>query len=660
MPLVVASSFNPFTYEEMVRPIAIMDTAHQQLDTSYQTLSTQAATLANVLDPEKDAELYKTYNTFTGDLDKAAGDLAARGVNASSMKNLAKLRAAYATQIQPIEASYKRKLDDIKTQREALAKDNTLKFSYDASTTPISAYYNNPGLSYKQISMDKLTKSVSEIAKNYAKRILHEPSEWGATAEGQFLQRVIRQGLDDSDIEAALTGQNPALAQILQSALASAGADQFSPEVQQAALNAAVNGLRAGFGQDKIDTRVNDPYRIPLSAQRLRNAQLDEQLKWQRLLNDKLGGSGKTTKDANGQEQFVPGNNLNIFQDLRYAIDDRADADAYKDRVKELDNDIKNLKTGQAVKAHIDRGDLGTFKTDYLTYLDRRSLDQIVEKYDLDVQKTKVDNTGKASYLSDDEYADAVVEALTNMQKSMGDTYRPKQGTRLKLRMDKDKRYLLSTIRDAITGGEIFSEAFHKGNDKALNTVIHAEGYNSLKQMRKKYNKTHENKEFDTDDQMLNAIFASDDTDMMIDTANGDITIRDNNNDLTIRLDGSLIGSLDLVSPVSPLFLGGTEVPNYGLNIAESLDILTKIQNSGDDNHIKLNIGDQEYILEGEALDQVKAQAYGHLSNAFLRFNNTYARKGSGTDSKMTWNGDDMSSELAQAWQNEEVENGNQ
>lgn len=636
MPLVVTSQFNPFTYEEMIKPIGVMDTAHQQLDTAYQTLSTKAATLANVLDPDKDAELYKTYNTFTGDLDKAAGDLAARGVNASSMKNLAKLRAAYATQIQPIEASYKRKLDDIKTQREALAKDNTLKFSYDASTTPISAYYNNPVLSYKQISMDKLTKSVSEIAKNYAKRILHEPSEWGATAEGQFLQRVIRQGLDDSDIEAALTGQNPALAQILQSSLASAGADQFSPEVQQAALNAAVNGLRAGFGQDKIDTRVNDPYRIPLSAQRLRNAQLDEQLKWKRLLNNKLGGS--------------PGNNLNIFQDLRYAIDDRVDADAYKERAKELNSDIQNIKKGQTVKSNINAGGETPGNLDYLTYLDRRSLDQIVEKYDLDVQKTKVDNAGNASSLSDDEYADAVVEALTNMQKSMGDTYRPKQGTRLKLRMDKDKRYLLSTMRDAITGGEVFSEAFHKGNDKALNTVIHAEGYNSLKQMRKKYNKTHENKEFDTDDQMLNAIFASDDTDMMIDTTNGDITIRDNNNNLTIRLDGSLIGSLDLVSPVSPLFLGGTEVPNYGLNIAESLDILTKIQNSGDDNHIKLNIGDQEYILEGEALDQVKAQAYGHLSNAFLRFNNTYARKGSDTDRKMTWNGDDMSSELAQAW----------
>ena len=88
------AKFKPFSYQEMLAPIASYQEAYDKLSEEYATLDVMAADVAAKLsnNPE-DQGLKDLYNQFNTKLQEASNALSTTGLNSSTKRDLAKLKA---------------------------------------------------------------------------------------------------------------------------------------------------------------------------------------------------------------------------------------------------------------------------------------------------------------------------------------------------------------------------------------------------------------------------------------------------------------------------------------------------------------------------------------------------------------------------------------
>jgi len=55
------SKFNPFSYQELLQPVAMADTAHKELEASMGDLSTNAGKWSGLINPTTESDVYNTY-----------------------------------------------------------------------------------------------------------------------------------------------------------------------------------------------------------------------------------------------------------------------------------------------------------------------------------------------------------------------------------------------------------------------------------------------------------------------------------------------------------------------------------------------------------------------------------------------------------------------
>ena len=64
MNLVINSKFRPFTYDEMVKPLAQYKEAYDKVEQEYSNLAIQTEALKSMIDKDKDGDLYNLYNNL--------------------------------------------------------------------------------------------------------------------------------------------------------------------------------------------------------------------------------------------------------------------------------------------------------------------------------------------------------------------------------------------------------------------------------------------------------------------------------------------------------------------------------------------------------------------------------------------------------------------
>lgn len=169
--ITINSRFNPFTYQELLAPVAAETAAHRAAEESYAALDAEAAQWENILDPIKDKELYDQYRNYRQGIADMADKLNYEGYYQNAYKDTLAKKSQYMQDIAPIKNAYDRWQTDIKTQAEAKAKDPTRIFDIDANTLSTQDYYNNRGLNANtaQVSGELLRTQVLQTAKEYAK-----------------------------------------------------------------------------------------------------------------------------------------------------------------------------------------------------------------------------------------------------------------------------------------------------------------------------------------------------------------------------------------------------------------------------------------------------------------------------------------------------------
>ena len=166
--LVINSRFRPFSYQEMLAPVAQATQAHQALEDAYSELNTNASIWEGLANKKSDSITYQRYKDFADALKTQADELAANGLTPTSRQAMSNLRARYAKEIVPIEQAYQRRAEQIAEQRKA---GNQMIHSYDASTTSLDEFLGNPSLSYKSIDRAKLLQESTTLMSQFANEL---------------------------------------------------------------------------------------------------------------------------------------------------------------------------------------------------------------------------------------------------------------------------------------------------------------------------------------------------------------------------------------------------------------------------------------------------------------------------------------------------------
>lgn len=293
--LINNARFRPFSYQELLQPIVIADTAHKELEETYNELRTKANVWEEMANKQTDPYAYKMYKTFSNDLEEQAGQLAREGLTPASRQNMLKMRQRYSSDIVPIEQAYKRRQELIDEQRKASMVNPSLMYDVDFSMTSLDDLISNPNLSYTPVSGDDLYKKGKEAAISSSSRLL----EVMPALQGQYWK--IRQGYGADAANKFLVDQAniPELNQAINRIVSQSGVTSAN---KSRATDYVISGMMSGMSY-KESYQANREYEDPAERERLNLAK--EQFEWtkDKWEDEQLGAklpNGDRVKDIGG------------------------------------------------------------------------------------------------------------------------------------------------------------------------------------------------------------------------------------------------------------------------------------------------------------------------------------------------------------------------
>lgn len=261
--IVINSKFKPFSYQEMLQPVAQATEVHRDIETQMGDVSQQADMLKGLLNEQTDKESFKRYKDFSTNLEAQANELASQGLTQGSMQNLINLKRNYATQIVPIQNAYNKRQQDIKTQQDLRIKDSSLMFDRDAKVTSLDQYLENPDLGFNSLSANEIYATASKDFANLAKNI-QQGEQWNTILGGQYYERKIQEGYTPEQIGMLVAQDEKApkeLRDLYNSTLETYMSRGQWDEQQQQSIRDAINRSASyGIGNIKTDLQSNKDY----------------------------------------------------------------------------------------------------------------------------------------------------------------------------------------------------------------------------------------------------------------------------------------------------------------------------------------------------------------------------------------------------------------
>lgn len=337
-----ATVFEPFTYDEIYKPLQESTAVHNQIADAYAELDAKASVWENMANKATDVKTYNQYMKYANDLRNNVNELASHGLNTNSRNAFRQMFRRYQQEITPIENAYKTRAEQAKQQMDWHAKDPTVMFNFDAASMSLDDYLANPQMQYQAISGQALTQRVGNAVANL-KNQLRNVTGWAHTAEGQMLERIEQYGLTQEDMSLIRNNPSayPAITKLISDVVSSSGVGQWTDKdgnVREDSINQALNyayeGLWQGIGQSKQvaqrDAGYITPYQRWQMARQAENDKFNNLLKLKKAGILNADGTPKTEDDIrNGLYLPVPGN---------------ADPKAEKARRKQLDRDLDKIQ----------------------------------------------------------------------------------------------------------------------------------------------------------------------------------------------------------------------------------------------------------------------------------------------------------------------------
>ena len=267
--LVANSTFQPFSYQELLAPIMDMSNYHEKLNEEYDKLSSQADILEAMGSDDRDnhSGAYGRYKNYSNTLKKEAEELYKFGLNSESRRRLSDLRRMYNTDIVPIQNAWNKRDEETKMQTAAYMQNPSLMFTRDANKTSLDEYIKNPTGGFGVINGANITAQMATMANNLAKQIRSGHAE---NIDAYTKNYITKYGLDENFIRN--WRNSPALTKMFEQVMQANG---VTPEALDGSLNAqsiidrstryAEMGMWNAMGEDK--SQIMEDYGARLNAQ---------------------------------------------------------------------------------------------------------------------------------------------------------------------------------------------------------------------------------------------------------------------------------------------------------------------------------------------------------------------------------------------------------
>lgn len=224
MPIRISSQFRPMTYDELSKPLIQATEAQMALEDQYSAMQTEAAKWQQLANEQTDHRAYAQLKAYSDDLSAQADVLLKQGLSPSTRAAMLDMKRRYATDVTPVEQAYNKREQLIKEQRDAMLKDQTLRFSTNFSNVSLDQLLANPNLQYQALSGNAIAKRVGDVASNYAKAISNDPQlskvmndqYWQLREQlGYTPQQILLEATNDPNAPSELRGIREAIHQEL-------------------------------------------------------------------------------------------------------------------------------------------------------------------------------------------------------------------------------------------------------------------------------------------------------------------------------------------------------------------------------------------------------------------------------------------------------------
>lgn len=221
------AQFKPYTFDEMLKPLAMVTQEYNAIEEGIAELGTKADLMRMYANEEPNSEWAKKYNEYANDLDKQAESLAKYGLNPASRQGLLNLKRAYSSSVSPIEEAAKARKEAYKYRDTIRAKDNTAMFRN--STLSLSDFMNGKEGDNTYISgKDVMTRVASKAQ-------IEGTNMFNALLEKGYSSEAALQAVDNW----SRSVDNPIIAEELKAI----GYENYSPEDQAKLMNSIGTGM---------------------------------------------------------------------------------------------------------------------------------------------------------------------------------------------------------------------------------------------------------------------------------------------------------------------------------------------------------------------------------------------------------------------------------
>lgn len=262
--IVINSKFKPFSYADMLQPVAQATQAHQALEDQYSELASKANIWDKLANESRDSLAYSMYRGYIDDLTKQASILASEGLTPGSRANMLSMKNRYSSEITPIENAYNQRDAMIKKMQDLTAKDGSMMYDIDPSQLSLDAFIKDPQMTFRSYSGNAIYNAVLNGAKSLSQSIQNDPGKWESILGGQYFQSMIQKGYTKEQIllAAAMDPNAPQeLRTIMDQAIDASGIKLWDNTSALAkAQQYAAMGLWAAIGDTTYNQLANKGY----------------------------------------------------------------------------------------------------------------------------------------------------------------------------------------------------------------------------------------------------------------------------------------------------------------------------------------------------------------------------------------------------------------
>ena len=197
------AQFQPFTFEEMLKPVLMADTEHKNIQAALGEIDAKRALTEGALDKNRDVNSYNTNMDYLNTLQKVSSDLSSNGLYSVDRDQLNNLKTTYAQKIAPIERGIAARSKLAQLESNLDAKDNSMIYQRRAQDMSIDEFVKDPDGRPLNVSGNQLYTTSANAFSNLAKRI-HSEGMLPSQAAGYLRNYVSRGYTEDQALKAML------------------------------------------------------------------------------------------------------------------------------------------------------------------------------------------------------------------------------------------------------------------------------------------------------------------------------------------------------------------------------------------------------------------------------------------------------------------------